>query len=223
MPIRQTPIITGEYYHIYNRGINKQPTFTIERDYVRAKSTLDYYRHAGRRPKFSYFLGKSESERNNILKAISYENQEITIIAYCLMPNHFHLLLKQNTDSGISTYLANFQNSYTKYFNAKHKRTGALFDRQFKAVLIESENQLLHVTRYIHLNPYSSRLVKFNEIQSYPYSSLPEYLTGHYHLSDPNSVLNITPSRYRNFVLDHADYQQQLEALKHYTLEIPGD
>jgi putative transposase len=73
----------------------------------------------------------------------------VTVIAYCLMPNHFHLVLRQNEDGGISQYLADFQNSYTKYFDLKHRRSGAIFNRQFKAVLIESENQLLHLTRYI--------------------------------------------------------------------------
>lgn len=130
-------------------------------------------------------------------------------------------LLRQNDDSGISKYLANFQNSYVKYFNVKHKRTGSLFDRQFKAVLVESENQLLHLTRYIHLNPYSSHLISHDQITTYPYSSLPEYLSGNYHLANPSVVLDISPRRYESFVLDHANYQQRLESLKHLTLETP--
>lgn len=90
-----------------------------------------------------------------------------------------------------------------------------------KTVLIESENQLLHLTCYIHLNPYSSHLVNKDEITTYPHSSLPEYLTGNYQLSDPNQVMEIRPKQYEKFIFNHADYQQRLETLKHITLETP--
>jgi putative transposase len=220
MPIRKTPLVTGEYYHIFNRGINRQKTFTTERDYARATETLLFYQPTITKLKYSQFLAKSKNERRDILASQAKSPRLITIIAYCLMPNHFHLLLKQEEDGGISQYLANFQNSYTKYFDAKHKRSGALFDRQFKAVLVESENQLLHLTRYIHLNPYSSAVVERDEITSYRYSSLPEYLTGNYYLTKPNIALDIDRNRYESFILDHADYQQQLERLKHVAHDI---
>ena len=221
MPYRKTPLISGPYYHIFNRGIDRQPTFHTKRDYERALQTLSYYRPSTNSVKYSQFLKKPLDERQNILDSITDVPHQVTIVAYCLMPNHFHLLLKQNEDSGISRFMSNFQNSYAKYFNVKHKRTGSLFDRQFKAVLIESENQLLHLTRYIHLNPYSSHAISKEEIVTYPYSSLPEYLSGNYKLSNPNQVIDINSKRYERFVLDHSDYQQRLESLKHLTLETP--
>lgn len=221
MPYRKIPLISGSYYHIFNRGIDRQPTFHTKRDYQRALQTLSYYLPAEPPTKYSQFLKKPIDERQDILDSIAKLSHQVTIIAYCLMPNHFHLLLKQNEDLGISKFLANFQNSYAKYFNVKHKRTGSLFDRQFKAVLVESENQLLHLTRYIHLNPYSSHLIQKEEIITYPYTSLPEYLSGKYILSNPNQAIDIYPKRYKSFVLDHADYQQRLESLKHLTLETP--
>lgn len=220
MPVRKVPLVTGEYYHIFNRGINRQPTFTTERDYLRAIHTLIYYRPISNKIKYSNFLARPKSERQDILTKFTQSPHKITIIAYCLMPNHFHLLLRQEEDGGISKYLADFQNSYTKYFNAKHKRSGALFDRQFKAVLVESENQLLHLTRYIYLNPYSSNLITKDQITSYPYTSLAEYLSGSYQLSNPDIVLDVNPRRYESFVLDNADYQQQLEQLKHIGLDL---
>ncbi|MFH2085254.1 MAG: transposase [bacterium] len=223
MPIRKAPLVTGEYYHIYNRGINRRRTFTAEnnyRDYNRAIQTLVYYRPTTNKLRYSHFLARPKDEQKDILTKLAESPHRVTIIAYCLMPNHFHLLLKQEEDGGISQYLADFQNSYTKYFDSKHKRSGALFDRQFKAVLMESENQLLHLTRYIHLNPYSSNLVTNDQIASYPYSSLPEYLSGNYHLANPGVVLDINPRRYESFVLDNADYQQQLERLKHVSLDL---
>lgn len=221
MPYRKVPLVTDSYYHIFNRGIDRQPTFLTKRDYERALQTLSYYRPSANSVKYSQFLKKSQDERQEILTSINHSEHQITIIAYCLMPNHFHLLLKQNNDAGISKFMANFQNSYVKYFNVKHKRTGSLFDRQFKAVLIETENQLLLLTRYIHLNPYSSHLVNKDEITTYPYSSLSEYLIGNYQLSNPNQVMEIRPKQYEKFILNHADYQQRLESLKHLTLETP--
>lgn len=220
MPVRKIPLVTGEYYHIFNRGINRQPTFTTERDYRRAVQTLIYYRPIINKIKYSNFLARSRDERQSILKKLATTPHKISVIAYCMMPNHFHLLLRQEDDGGISKYLADFQNSFTKYFDAKHKRSGALFDRQFKAVHVESENQLLHLTRYIHLNPYSSGIVTKDQITHYPYSSLPEYLSGSYQLSNPSIVLDINSRRYESFVLDHADYQQQLERLKYVGIDL---
>ena len=99
------------------------------------------------------------------------------IVAYCFMPNHFHFLLKQKANDGISKFIANFTNSYGRYFNSKNKRNGPLFQNRFRATRIETEQQLLHVSRYIHLNPYSAYLVKnLKELEVYPYSSLPEYI-----------------------------------------------
>ncbi len=223
MPTRTVPLVTGEYYHIFNRGINRRRTFTAEnkdRDYLRAIQTLTYYRPLLNKLRYSHFLARPKSEQKEILAKLSQSPARVTVVAYCLMPNHFHLLLRQEEDGGISQYLADFQNSYTKYFNAKHKRTGALFDRQFRAVLVESENQLLHLTRYIHLNPYSANLIAHDQIITYPHSSLHEYLTGKYQLSSPNIVLDINPQRYESFILDNADYQQKLERLKHLGIDI---
>ena len=219
MPLRKVPLVTGAYYHIFNRGINRQPTYYTKRDYERFVKTLAFYRPTESSIKYSQFLKKPSDEQVDLLQNISRIPHQITIIAYCLMPNHFHLILKQNEDGAISKFLGDVQNSYVKYFNVKHKRTGSLFDRQFKAVLVETENQLLHLTRYIHLNPYSSHLVDHDHIISYPYSSLPEYLSGNYSLSNPNQVMEIYPKRYESFVLDHAGYQQRLESLKHLVID----
>lgn len=221
MPLRKVPLVTDAYYHIFNRGINRQPTYLSKRDYERFIKTLSFYRPTEPSVKYSQSLKKPSDEQAELLQTIACLPHQITIIAYCLMPNHFHLLLKQNEDCAISKYLGDVQNSYVKYFNVKHKRTGSLFDRQFKAVLVETENQLLHLTRYIHLNPYSSHLVDYDHITSYPYSSLPEYLSGKFTLSNPNQVIEIYPKRYESLVLDHADYQQRLESLKHLTIDDP--
>ncbi|MBI4035293.1 MAG: transposase [Candidatus Chisholmbacteria bacterium] len=139
------------------------------------------------------------------------------------MPNHFHLLIRQSLSNGISKFMAKFQNSYTRYFNIRNKRRGALFLNQFKAVRIEDEEQLLHIVRYIHLNPYSAYLVKrIEELESYSWSSLKEYLSQQWSIvSEPGVIWSYYEgvSSFKRFIFDHADYQRQLETIKHLTLE----
>lgn len=137
------------------------------------------------------------------------------------MPNHFHFLLKQIKDNGISHFVANFQNSYTRYFNVKWKKDGPLLLTQFKAVRIEDDNQLLHVSRYIHLNPYSSFVIKsIDNLIDYPWSSLKEYLSSA-NVVKSEEIINLIGSskKYKKFLLDQADYQRTLDQIKHLTHE----
>ena len=141
------------------------------------------------------------------------------------MPNHIHLLLKQVTDNGITDFMWKVSDSYTHYFNIKKSRKVPLFEGRFKSVRIESEQQLLHVSRYIHLNPYSSGLVKkISELKDYAYSSLPEYFglikNG---ICQKDIVLSYfkKPGSYKDFIVGQADYQRELEILKHVILENP--
>ena len=119
--------------------------------------------------------------------------------------------------------MSNFQNSYTRYFNTKHERVGQIFLRPFKAIRIHTEEQLLHVSRYIHLNPYSSSIVEsIQELKDYPWSSLNEYLDP---TKDGICEKEITLSYFKDsqsyaaFVLDQADYQKELEEIKHLAID----
>lgn len=158
------------------------------------------------------------------MDSLRQENDKLVeLICFCLMPNHLHLLLSQKKDNGISKFMANLQNSYTRYFNTKHERIGPLMQGQFKAVLIEDDEQLLHVSRYIHLNPYSSFIVKdLTDLEKYPWSSLPEYL-GIVSTSICNKQVILSYFKsvedYKKFVFDQADYQRKLEKIKHLILE----
>ena len=134
------------------------------------------------------------------------------------MPNHFHLLLRQICEGGISKYLSNVENAYSQYFNLKYKRKGTLYRGTFKAVFIESEPQLIHVSRYIHINPAVSSLVDINQLEQYPWSSLPDYLgNSESDFVNPEQVLNYFSSReeYRNFIYDQVNYGKELEKIKH--------
>lgn len=138
------------------------------------------------------------------------------------MPNHFHLLLRQIDDAGISKFMANFTNSYTKYFNMKNDRVGPLFQGLFKAVLIEDDEQLMHVSRYIHLNPASSFLVEPDFLESYEWSSYPDYLgLKNPEIIEKETVLNLfsNEEQYKQFVLDQAGYARTLETIKHHLLD----
>lgn len=224
MPLRTTPLVNNEVYHIYNRGISFTPVFVSKRDYQRGLDVLSYYQFAKTPLSFSKVKRLSLKERANLLKKLNKEdNRLVKILCFCLMPNHFHLLLKQVKEDGISRLVANFQNSYTRYFNLKNKRVGPLFQGAFKTVRIETDEQFIHISRYIHLNPYSSLVIKtLEKLESYPWSSLGEYLYSRKRkLSFPKEVLSFfkTPQKYRKFVFDQADYQRELEKIKHLMLE----
>jgi len=139
------------------------------------------------------------------------------------MPNHFHFLIKQIKNNGIVKSIGKFSNSYSHYFNTIHEKKGPLFEARFKAVKINSNEQLLHLSRYIHLNPYTASIIKnVNKIHQYPYSSLKEYLSPNtFNLTSTDLILNQFKSTqdYLNFNLNQADYQKQLHSIKKLTLE----
>ncbi|MEK7165927.1 MAG: transposase, partial [Patescibacteria group bacterium] len=148
----------------------------------------------------------------------------IDILAYVLMPNHFHFLLRQTKDGGISKFIGQFQNSYTKFFNIKLNRDGSLFLDQFKANLIQDEENLLHIHRYIHLNPATSYIIKsVDNILTYPWSSMGEFYYRKQGICEKEIILSNfkTPKSYLKFHLDQVDYQRKLAKIKHLLHENP--
>lgn len=224
MPIRVTPLVTGEIYHVLNRGVSHQPTFQDKFDYQRALEVISFYRFLKPPIRFSFYNRLNATEKEAFWRGLVDKSPKlVTFLAYCLMPNHFHFLIKQEVEGGISKFLANFQNSYTKYFNTHHDRSGHLFQGQFKAIRMETENQLLYVSRYIHLNPFTSYVVKtVDELKTYPWSSLPEYLESSKEgiCETRNVLVNFSSkSKYFQFILDQKDYQRKLQQIKHLVLE----
>lgn len=225
MPGRKTPLVSGEIYHVLNRGVASQPIFVDKRDYRRIIETMRYYQNIHPPQRYSLFLEMARKKREEILEKLRKKGEFwVDIIAYCFMPNHFHFLLKQKTEGGISKFLSNFTNSYTRYFNVRHHREGPLFKGRFQAVLIRTDEQLWHVSRYIHLNPYSSYVVKkIEDLVKYPYSSFPEYLgLVKQEFCQKEIILDHfqTKERYKKFVFDQADYQRKLDRIKHLCLEV---
>lgn len=213
MPGRITPLINGEYYHIFNRGSEKKNIYTKTRDYSRFQKTFYYYKFCGPKPKFSQFT------KTSLFKPLLNEKM-VEILCFCLMPNHFHFLVKQIKEKGISTFLSQLSNSYTKYFNLKYVRVGPLLQGAFKAVRIESEEQLIHASRYIHLNPVAAGIVKLPE--EYPWSSYLEYIQKAPFFCSIKEVMDFfkTPKNYQKFVEDQIDYASKLELIKHQLLDL---
>lgn len=168
-----SPFVNGSFYHIYNRGVEKRKVFMDRRDHLRFLETLDFYRKSPVPMKLSDY-------RRGVIKLKKIEDQIelVKIYCYCLMPNHFHLLVQQLADGGISEFLRKLSDSYTRYFNTKHERIGSLFQGVFKAKLVETDEYLLQVSKYIHRNSFP---LDERERRMYPYSSYPVYLSGEPH------------------------------------------
>ncbi len=214
MPFRTTPFVNDQYYHIYNRGTEKRHIFENRHDYHRFLQTINYYQIEGPKPKFSHFPSLLVSE-------LDISKKIVEIVAFCLMPNHFHLLIKQTKENGITEFVGKLSNSYTKYYNAKYNRAGPLFQGEFKAVLVESNEQLLHLSRYIHLNPLISYLVK--KLNQYEWSSYQEYIGDSFSNNCAKDVILSfykQPKDYKQFVMDQISYAQELECIKHQLIDV---
>jgi putative transposase len=213
MPTRKNILVTGEIYHVFNKSIAEFKIFNNHSEFSRMLDTIRYYQYERPSIKFSKFI---KSSNKDIF--ISKKEKLVEIISYCLMPTHIHLILKQLKENAISISMGNIQNSYTRYFNTKHIRKGPLWEGRFKNVLIKTDEQLLHLTRYIHLNPVTAYLVTRPE--EWLFSSYREYLM----IDDKkicryDNVLDIEPDFYRKFVEDRVVYQRELAKIKDLVFE----
>lgn len=185
------------YYHVYARGLNRQKIFREPEDFVK-------FLHL-----FERYLSLSEAKNAVGVSFPNYYNK-IELLCFCLLPNHFHLLVYQRQVGEMTRFMRSLLTSYSMYFNKKYKRTGPLFESRYKASLISEDAYLEHITRYIHLNP--------KNWQEYEYSSLPYYL---HQISDewirPERILHkfSNPPEYLDFLQDYAQHKEMLDILKH--------
>ncbi|KKS33079.1 MAG: hypothetical protein UU93_C0002G0007 [Candidatus Amesbacteria bacterium GW2011_GWA2_42_12] len=173
--------VQNSYYHIYNRGVEKRTIFQDEQDYSVFLSYLKTYLSPKDEKSLQAILDSRESspkDKDLSLKLLRLKNYsaDLELLCYALLPNHFHLLVRQK-----NTVINNFTNSlgtrYAMYFNRKYKRKGVLFQDVYKAVLVESEEQLLHLSRYIHLNSTKALHLPPNRWKESTFpSSIHEYL-----------------------------------------------
>lgn len=163
--------VENGYYHIYNRGVEKREIFESDLDYRVFLHLLKFY--LSPQTDDDHPLTSLTGFIPVRLRPLQSLDNEVDLLTYCLMPNHFHLLLKQLTVNGITKLLRRLSTTYSMYFNRKNNRVGHLFQGIYKAAYISNEAYLLHLSRYIHLNP--SSLTGMNPV-SYPYSSYQYYL-----------------------------------------------
>lgn len=189
--------IEDSYYHIYSRGVDKQKVFLDPLDYL-------------------YFLGlfkrylSDKPEKSTARVVYKHFSKEIDLVAYCLMPNHIHLLIHQRDKDSIARFMQSVMTSYSMYFNKRHDRVGPVFQSRYLASLVDQDGYLHHISRYIHLNP--------KDWQKYEYSSLPYYLGDRSaQWINPQPILELfdsNPQKYLSFVQDYEDQKNVLDELK---------
>lgn len=186
MPAKNILKAYGEdcFYHVYNRGVNKRKIFKDKQDYAVFLSYLKTYLSKVDNIGLLKILadsGTGAAEKSAARKILGLNNfcERISLICYCLMPNHFHFLIKQKDKQAMEILMRSMMTRYTMYFNRRHGRVGTLFQSSYKAVLVETDAQLLHLTRYIHRNPISGRILEgvslYEQLSTQP-SSYPNYL-----------------------------------------------
>lgn len=208
----------GAFYHVYNRGVAKQPIFHDEQDFRQFLRSMSFYLEEP--PWAGFSAGKRRPDELEEYLASESTAPLVRIHAYCLMPNHFHLLIEQVVEGGLSTFLRRVQLSYTRYYNTRYSRVGPLLQGTFQAVRVENDQQLLHVSRYIHLNPFVAKLA--SQPHAYEWSSLADcYGRKRSRLYSPQFLLGVAGSteEYQRFVEDYASYAQDLHAFKDALLD----
>lgn len=190
---RKQKFVLGEFYHVYNRGVEKRTIFQTANDYKRFMALL-YLANSSKGVEFRNYFSKIGL--NEIFKQNRGEPL-VAIGAYALMPNHFHLLLTPLVENGVSKFMLKLQTGYSMYFNKKNDRVGSLLQGTFKSEHIGDDRYLRYMYAYIHLNPaklknsnwkqqpkaFLNQLKKF--IATYPYGSLQEYISMDYKIIKP--------------------------------------
>ena len=214
MALRKIILATGEIYHVLNRSVQGIPILRGDRECNIFLEAMKYYLQPN--PPIKFSLYRTSRKR----APIDFSQKLVTIINFCLMPNHFHFTLRQEKDGGIKKFLQRLSNSFAHYFSVKYKNRGPVFEGNFKAIRVENDEQLLHLSRYIHLNPVTSYLTENPE--DYLYSSYSIYLGNKpFEIVDPSPILDHFSStkKYKEFVLSQKDYQRTLSKIKHLILE----
>lgn len=189
----------GYLYHAYNRGVNKQVIFNDAADYAYFLSLMK--RHLSQKV--------AQDKKGRLIPNYS---KQVELVAFCLMPNHYHLLLYLKEKEGIEKLMRSAMTSYSRYFNTKYKRVGPLFQSNFLASPIFSEPYFWHISRYIHLNPLDIK----RPWRSYPYSSL-RYFTYEARAEwiHPEHIVEYPESaKYLEFVADYEDAKEVLDLVK---------
>ena len=211
MPYRNTNLSIDGYYHLYNRGNSKQIIFKDDKD-------CEFFQ------KLLKILNTDKRKAlRNITESIQNHDDEkiVSIGAYCLMPNHFHILIKQEVDGGISLFMKKILTAYVMYFNKKYSRSGGLFEGRFKSKHINNDNYLKYLFAYIHLNPIKIKDSTWNKNEDYKRQDNIDFIKN-YKYSSFIDYLNI--KREENYILNKSAFPEYFpnkeEVLKYLNLWI---
>ncbi len=177
MPQRKDNLVSGEIYHIYNRGVDKRDIFLDDEDRMRFIHDLFEFNDENSTIKLDYFLSQdnnSEVGLPNIKRAP--RERLVDILAFCMMDNHYHLIVKQRVENGITLFMRKLGTGYTNYFNKKNERNGALFQGKFKSICIKNDSHLMYLPIYIHLNPLDFEFPEWRKGEIKDYEKAVEYL-----------------------------------------------
>ncbi len=186
-----------QFYHVYSRGVNKQAVFLHDNDYVKFLGILKRYLSPDK------YLGS-----NRRLLPTYYGR--IELLAYCLMRNHIHLLIYMHDEKAMTELMRSVMISYSMYFNKKYGRVGPLFQSTYKATIIDKQNYLDHISRYIHLNPKDWLSYKYSSLGYYLENNSPPWLS----ISPVLELFENSSKTYLEFLRDHEQHKQMLEEIK---------
>lgn len=189
--------VLDSFYHVYARGNSRGKVFASAEDYAMFLSLLRRYLSA---------------EEAHDPFGVTYPNfyNKVELAAYCLMSNHFHLLVYQHQQGAMSALMRSLLTSYSRYFNKRYHRSGSLFETRYKASLISDDAYLQHITRYIHLNPRQWRSHEWSSLQYYLQPSSETWIR-------PKRIISMFNSsdEYLQFIEDYTSHKQMLDILKH--------
>jgi len=209
--MRKVELKNGEFYHIYNRGVDKREVFLDKFDYLRFfKSLKEFNRIEAIGSIYLQSFKKEFSLRNQVPKLVE-------IVAYCLNPNHYHLILKQVEKRGVEKFMHKVGVGYSNYFNNKYKRSGSLFQGTFKAINIDSDEYLLYLSAYVNKNKFIHGYKN-----KFDFSSLDEYIgKADYELCDKDIILKQFRSKkeYVQYLKINAKYLKNKKELARYLME----
>lgn len=208
MSIRKTVFAQDEYYHIYNRGNSKQKIFHVGNDYERFIKML-YLANSERNFKFRDVV-------KNLYTTVRGK-QIVAIGAYCLMPNHFHLVVKEIEENGLTRFMQKLTTAYSMYYNTKYKRVGALFEGKFKSEHLADDRYLKYIFSYTHLNPIKLLDPEWKEKRINSKSSILRFLDGYKYSSyaDYKGIVRI-----ENVILNRESFPDYFPSQEKFSREI---
>jgi putative transposase len=230
--MKKPVFVNGHVYHIFNRGVEKRNIFMDDGDYFRFVHDLYVFNNEEQVANLNYYFNsKSRSVEKRYLKRDTGPRKLLVdVLVFTMMPNHFHLFLRQTGDNGIVKFMQKLGTGYTNYFNKKYERVGSLFQGRFKAALVDRESHFIHLPFYIHTNPLdlnyrSSTSIDF--LEGYRWSSFPDYVgkRNFPSVTERGFILDIFGGheKYREYMVERlkqADGEQLLNEIRDVIIEV---